>query len=291
MSQQKSLSPFEAAIVRACAAAVENSMENPIGHRVHFLDRHVVKFNETDLLHEGDTQTFVYTALEGLSGAPHVPEVCACFEWSGMQYLVMERVNLPDGGDLDRCLQGGLRSPSLSLRRLRSCERLHWFDRRKFARQQSAQVLAGSGYARHFFFGVDFTAPHRYASAHALELHVNKALTYRPRRSSPLTVEISDERLVLVHGDIKPCNFLIDPSTLHATLIDFGGISVLPASFISLSLHARTDRFIRGISECLNWEESKNLPALKEAAGIYAQLGNKRLGLDEHGASREVKAN
>jgi serine/threonine protein kinase len=83
---------------------------------------------------------------------------------------------------------------------------------------------------------------------------------------------------VLVHGDIKPCNFLIDPSTLHVTLIDFGGISVLPASFISLSLHARADRFIGGISECLNWEQSKNLPALKEAAGIYAQLGNKRLG-------------
>ncbi|KAJ7723314.1 hypothetical protein B0H14DRAFT_3005679 [Mycena olivaceomarginata] len=273
MSQQKSLSPFEAAIVRACATAVENAKENPIGHRVHFLDRHVVKFNETDLLHEGDTQTFVYTALKAFRVPRTSQRCCACFEWSGMQYLPARRSPKPFAVSFAVSVPAN------------ACIGL---IEGNFARQQSAQVLAGSGYARHFFFGVDFTAPHRYASAHALELH---ALTYRPRRSSPLTVEISDERLVLVHGDIKPCNFLIDPSTLHATLIDFGGISVLPASFISLSLHARTDRFIRGISECLNWEESKNLPALKEAAGIYAQLGNKRLGLDEHGASREVKAN
>jgi hypothetical protein len=163
-------------------------MENPIGHRVHFLDRHVVKFNETDLLHEGDTQTFVYTALEGLSGAPHVPEVCACFEWSGMQYLVMERVNLPT---VETWIAGAADAHEKQDRTNQACKAVSEALRYlfavsvpanacigliegNFARQQSAQVLARSGYAQHFFFGVDFTAPHRYASAHALELHVNK---------------------------------------------------------------------------------------------------------------------
>jgi serine/threonine protein kinase len=59
-------------------------------------------------------------------------------------------------------------------------------------------------------------------------------------------VEISNEPLVMVHGDIKPCNFLIDPKTLRVTIIDFGGISALPRSFVNFTMHATRDEFYFG---------------------------------------------
>lgn len=57
---------------------------------------YVVKFNEVDILNEGDTQAFVYTAFKCSPDAPtRVAEVYECFSWDGFQYLVMERVDLP----------------------------------------------------------------------------------------------------------------------------------------------------------------------------------------------------
>ena len=38
---------------------------------------------------------FVYEALKGLPGPPRVPKVYNCFSWDDMQYLVMEKVDLP----------------------------------------------------------------------------------------------------------------------------------------------------------------------------------------------------
>ncbi len=63
--------------------------------RVLLLDNSVVKFNDGDILNEGDTQYFVYAKFKGSPDAPRVPEVYECFSWDGIQYLVMERVGLP----------------------------------------------------------------------------------------------------------------------------------------------------------------------------------------------------
>jgi len=101
---------------------------------------------------------------------------------------------------------------------------------------------------------------------------------YRPRRAPPLAVEISDEPLVIVHGDIKPCNFLIDPKTLRVTIIDFGGMSVLPHSFVSFTLHAIRDKFVVGINKFLDWKRSDNFLAMAAAAGVYYQVSSNHLG-------------
>lgn len=49
------------------------------------------------------------------------------------------------------------------------------------------------------------------------------------------------------HGDVEPKNFLIDPETKEVTIIDFGGISALPRSFISFTLGAQNE-FTKGIA-------------------------------------------
>ena len=52
-----------------------------------------------DILHEGDTQAFVYKeVLKDSPNAPRIPQVYACFSWDNMDYLAMERVDCPDVG-------------------------------------------------------------------------------------------------------------------------------------------------------------------------------------------------
>lgn len=68
-----------------------------------------------------------------------------------------------------------------------------------------------------------------------------QALCRRRHKAAPLAANIADEPLVMVDGDIKAHNFLIDPETLRVTIIDFGGISALPHSFVSYTLHRTRD--------------------------------------------------
>jgi serine/threonine protein kinase len=93
-----------------------------------------------------------------------------------------------------------------------------------------------------------------------------------------LQVDFSDEPLVMNHGDIKPCNFLIDPNTSQVTIIDFGDITVLPRSFVSFTLYSTRDKFIAGIASFLSWERSKNLLAMGAAAGILSKMSGRHLG-------------
>ncbi|KAG8915600.1 hypothetical protein FRC02_004424 [Tulasnella sp. 418] len=81
-----------------------------------------------------------------------------------------------------------------------------------YAKTQSTAVRAKRDCAFHPIFGND-SAPFRYTGAAALERHINAALTHRPRRATPLEVKISNEWLVMVQGNIKQFNFLIDPQT------------------------------------------------------------------------------
>jgi serine/threonine protein kinase len=80
------------------------------------------------------------------------------------------------------------------------------------------------------------------------------------------------------HGDIKPCNFLIDPKTGKVTIIDFGDVTVLPRSFVSLTLHLTSDKFVTGIARSLRWEKSDNLRAMGAAAGILLKMSGRTLG-------------
>ena len=83
---------------------------------------------------------------------------------------------------------------------------------------------------------------------------------------------------MLVQGDIKPYNFLIDPETQRITLIDLGCVCALPFSFVSFTLRTFRDPFITGIAEALNWQKSDNLSSMIEAAYLYMIVANNRLG-------------
>ena len=73
----------------------------------------------------------------------------------------------------------------------------------------------------------------------------------------------------MVHGDIMPYNFLIDPKTLQVTIANFGYFSALPHSFVDFTLHSTKNKFVVGIAKSLDWAHSDNLPALREAARTY----------------------
>ncbi len=89
---------------------------------------------------------------------------------------------------------------------------------------------------------------------------------------------MADEPLVMIHGDIKTHNFLIDPETLRVTLIDFGGIGALPRSFVSFTMLATACKFVQGINQYLGYERSDNHAAMGAATEIYTLLARTRLG-------------
>lgn len=82
----------------------------------------------------------------------------------------------------------------------------------------------------------------------------------------------------MVHGDIRPCNFLIDPKTLQVTITGFSYVSALPHSFVDFTLHNAGNEFVAGIAKSLDWAQSKNLPALKDAASTYRYTAGNDLG-------------
>ncbi|KAK7046115.1 hypothetical protein VNI00_007118 [Paramarasmius palmivorus] len=272
-----SLTPRQAEIVSKSATAVQAAVADGSVHRVLSLDDCFVKFDNMDILNEGDTQVFVYTAFRSSPNAPRVPKVYECFSWNGMQYLVTERINHPtvDAWAIANALRSlfTLSAPIGSEIGL---------IEGAYAKAQSPKRRAKNGLVRHPFFGYD-TAPFRYTGAPALQRHINKALTYRPRSAPPLEVNIADDPLVMVQDDIHPSNFLIDPETHEVTIIDFAGISALPRSFVSFTLYTTKDKFVAGVAQYLSWERFDSLLALAAAAGIYAQISNKRFGLDKDG--------
>ncbi|KAG8950613.1 hypothetical protein FRC04_007237 [Tulasnella sp. 424] len=278
-----SLSPNPAAIVSRCAVAVQIAMRDFSAPRVLLLDDCVVKFNSADILNEGDTQAFVYAAaLKSSPNAPRVPEMYGCFSWDGIQYLVMERVNHPT---VEAWIKDAASEAEVQSRFGKACQAvanaLRWLFALSppvgsqiglidgaYAQTQSDAVRTRSGRALHPFFG-DSSAPFRYTGAPAPEPDINAALGHRPRSAPPLVVEISNEPLVMVQGDIKPFNFLIDPWTLQVTIIDFGCVNALPHSFVSFTLFSTGDKFTTRIAEFLGWKRSDNSLAMGAATGIY----------------------
>ncbi len=83
---------------------------------------------------------------------------------------------------------------------------------------------------------------------------------------------------MLVQGDVKPSNFLIDPKTLRVTIIDFSGMSALPLSFVSFTLHATRDKFILAINKFLGWKRTDNFSAMAAAVRVYHQVSSSELG-------------
>ena len=96
---------------------------------------------------------------------------------------------------------------------------------------------------------------------------------------------------MIVHGDIQPCNFLIDPKTLRVTIIDFGGMSALPHSFVSFTLYAIRDKFVVGINKFLDWKRSDNFLAMAAATGVYYQVSSNHLGEPHLYLASELRAN
>ncbi|KAI0041799.1 hypothetical protein FA95DRAFT_1682965 [Auriscalpium vulgare] len=292
------LSVYQAAIVTECACAVQIAIKDYTVPRIIFLEQYVVKFNNQDILNEGDTLAFVYAALKGSPNAPRVPEIHECFSWDGIQYLVMERVDLPT---VESWINNAASEAETQSRFDIACrsvaDALSWLFtlsppdgaeigliKGAYAQTQSPHVCARSGRSYHRFFGGGFSAPHRYTGAPALHRHINKALRqYTPRRAPLPVVEISDEPLVMVQGDIRPRNFLIDPETQRVTLIDFGCVCALPRSFVSYTLHVAGDKFITNIDKYLSWERSENLSAMAAAQGLFCMMASKSLGLDADG--------
>ncbi|KAG8954991.1 hypothetical protein FRC04_010475 [Tulasnella sp. 424] len=272
MPPHSSHSPDPAAIVSGCAAAVQTALRDLSEPRVLLFDDCVVEFNNAGrLLNEGDTQAFVYAAaLESSPNAPRVPEVYGCFSWDGIRYLVMERVNHPT---VEAWIKDAASEAEAQARFDKACQAvadaLRWLFALSppggseigliegaYAQRQSAAACAKSGRARHRFFGDD-SAPFRYTGAPALERHINAALGHRPRSAPPRAVEMSNEPLVMVQGDINPLNFLIDPWTLQVTIIDFGCVSALPHSFVSFTLYSARNKFTACIAELLGWKRSE----------------------------------
>ncbi|KAG8954989.1 hypothetical protein FRC04_010473 [Tulasnella sp. 424] len=288
MPPHSSLSPNPAAIVSRCAAAVQIAMRDFSVPRVLLFDDCVVKFNDTDILNEGDTQAFVYAAaLKSSPNTPRVPEVYECFSCDGIQYLVMERVNLPT---VEAWIKDAASEAEAQSRFDNACQAvanaLRWLFALSppvgseigliegaYAQTQSAAVRAKSGRARHPFFG-DYSAPFRYTGAPALERHIKAALGHRPRSAPPPAVEMANEPLVMIQSDIKPFNFLIDPLTLQVTIFDFGCVSALPYSFVSFTLYSTGDKFTKRIAEFLGWKRSDNSLAMGAATGIYWQISS-----------------
>ena len=182
------LSANQAAIVSNCAVAVQTAMRDWSVRRVLLFDNYVVKFNDADILNEGDTQAFVYAALKNSPDAPHVPEVYECFSWDGVQYLVMERVGLPT---VETWVNDANNEAETQSRIDMACQAvanaLRWLFilsppvgaeigqiEGAYAQTLSSDIRARSGCARHPFFGVGSHAPYRYTDAPALQRHINK---------------------------------------------------------------------------------------------------------------------
>ncbi|KAF8317243.1 uncharacterized protein EI90DRAFT_3021384 [Cantharellus anzutake] len=176
------------------------------------------------LLNEIDAQAFVYAAAFKSPSNAYVTRsrglrVLLSIGTVSSIFCVMERINPPTKIGAEISLIEGTHA------------QMH--------KSKSRTVRAESSHAHHPFFG---NSLHRRTS---LERRINTVwLSVNSPRSSgrtlPLGVKILDERVVTVQGNIKPPNLLIDPQTLQATIIDFGGVSALPHSFVSFTLaHCR----------------------------------------------------
>jgi len=73
-----SLNPAQAKIVDDCTDAVRIAKTNGHARRVKIFNDYIVKFNRTDILHEGDKQTFVYVCMRPVTILSRaLPGLCA----------------------------------------------------------------------------------------------------------------------------------------------------------------------------------------------------------------------
>ncbi|KAE9397349.1 hypothetical protein BT96DRAFT_921545 [Gymnopus androsaceus JB14] len=265
-----------------CANGIQIALKNYSVPGVLFFETRVVKFSAgADVVNEGDTQAFVYSTFKSLPYAPRVSEVYECFSWNGIHYLVMEKIDLPT---METWINDARSEAEKQSRFDMACEAAANALRYLFTLSPPGGTEIGliqGAYAQ--TQSEDIRAEGGCACHPTHEFYLPQALDRRPRGAPPLALNIAHEPLVMVQSDISPCNFLIDPETLHVTIIDFGGISVLPSSFVSLTLHVTRDTFIKGIAKFLGWERSENIETLAAAAGIYSLTSDPRFGLDKEG--------
>jgi len=291
------LTTEQAEVVSMCADGVQKAREDYRAPRVLFFGTVAVKFRQSDILNEGDTQAFVYEAFNSIPNGPRVPKVYNCFAWNRMQYLVMERVELPtvEAWISDACDEAETQSRfDMACQAVGQALNMLFklspppgaeigMIKGPYAQTQSERDRSTSGCSHHPFFGVDCEAPYRYPCALSLEKHITKALSHRPRCAPPRAVNIANEPLVMAQGNIKKENFLIDPQTLRVTILGFRWISAVPYSLASFTLDVDGGDFIAGIAKSLNWKPSENFPALVAAAVIYFQTSSCHFCLDKYG--------
>jgi hypothetical protein len=180
-----SLSLAQAKIVNDCTDAVRIAMTNFEIPRVKIFNDYVVKFNQMNILNEGDTQAFVYKEAFSNPNAPRVPKVYECFSWNGMEYLAMERVHLPDVETWinDAASDSEERQSRFDMACERVAAALNWLFNLSPPQDvkigmlegayASGHARAGSGRAWHPFFGYS-EAPFRFTDALALQRYINK---------------------------------------------------------------------------------------------------------------------
>lgn len=171
-----------------CANDVRRALQDPYAPRVLIFETAVVKFNDSlDMLYEGDTQAFVYEAFKSLPNAPRIPEVYHCFSWNRVQYLAMEKIDLPtvgawistvrDKGEMESHFDMACKAVASALAVLFTLSPPVGADigliEGLYAQTQRESVRTRSGRARHRFFGTS-NAPFRYTNALALERHINR---------------------------------------------------------------------------------------------------------------------
>lgn len=90
-------------------------------------------------------------------------------------------------------------------------------------------------------------------------------------------MHITNEPILLCHSDITLTNFLVDADG-RLVMVDAQHLSFVPSALASYALHANPDVFVRKVAQQVTLEQSTQLAALAQAAGLIQQTGDKSLG-------------
>ncbi|KAG6847416.1 hypothetical protein H0H93_008241 [Arthromyces matolae] len=144
----------------------------------------------------------------------------------------------------------------------------------------------GGGIICHRFF-MDAKSPMPFANVAALEIYINKVLSFDRKKRGiehlPQTVELCDLPLQFCHCDISFENFLIHPETLDVWLVDGQDISILPAPFATYALTYEASCILSAVASRVGLFPWPKMNIFRRAAYLV-----KASCLDSHGRQKSV---